>query len=648
MNTTDTAPSFGERMRAHRLTLGPFYFAALLAAAGGLATLVRGTWSTWAVLTAGLVAAMPAWAWAATRLRRPWRRRYSYACLTAAVGWLVLVHAGTFDDPELWLVLLGGVLLGGIPWWSDQVRRDKVRIEGELAAWEEIAARIGLGGTRWTHHVEQPGRGWTAKLVWPPGLYSVEDVLKKRDRIEGARGLPVGSLRLARHGRETNRVDAFAVVDDPHTQAIEWPGPSKPEGGSVTDPTALGLQENEQPVTVQRFRTSGARRVLIAGASDSGKSGMINHLVGEDACCDDVALLLMDLKGGMELSPWSGIAAWTVTTVAGALEMCAALEAAIEARMADCSRRKVRVWTPSRERPAIHVYVDELRRVAASRSGRTVREARETLDRLVDLATMGRAVGISLIGATQYPTLEALGSSQIRTQMDVRMCFRVQNQDEAGFTIPDHRPAAHLIPADRPGTFYLQDGDRYYELPVRGYFWPDELVAEVAALRAGACAWLDEPTEQAMAKVAPLFAAALEERDSGGGSDAEPGPEDVPAWTDVSDGPDVPLSRVVAGHAARTGEPVPARLSVVPGPAPGDDEAQGAMWLALVQAGADGATAKDLYTAVGRSSSWFHPIMRGWLDAGWASRTRRGRYAVTGPGRDPRTLLQSSTNGHAR
>ena len=42
------------------------------------------------------------------------------------------------------------------------------------------------------------------------------------------------------------------------------------------------------------------------------------------------------------------------------------------------------------------------------------------------IARLGRAVAVTLIAATQRPTQKAMGQGAVRSQMDLRICFRVR------------------------------------------------------------------------------------------------------------------------------------------------------------------------------------------------------------------------------
>ena len=84
---------------------------------------------------------------------------------------------------------------------------------------------------------------------------------------------------------------------DPHADAIPWPGPSV---SSISEAIELGPFEDADPCRVSFLR----RHVLFGGATGAGKSGGLNVLIGNLSACRDVVLWGIDLKKGMELSPW--------------------------------------------------------------------------------------------------------------------------------------------------------------------------------------------------------------------------------------------------------------------------------------------------------------------------------------------------------
>lgn len=649
----------------YRVPLVPVWVVLATLTGGLVARFVLTELPTWQIgaLAALVLLPVAAWAW---RIRRAWRRRWVLA-LTLATGAVMTWMHGTGVDDVL-MVFVAHIVLGvaiAVGRILNAPLGEKVDMEGELRDWPERAQRIGYPLTRWTNTKLIPGQGWTARLEWDPGAYDRDQVRKDVHRFEGARDLPVGSLRLLPRGRNRNSLDAIFLRDDPNTATIEWPGPAKHENYSAHDPVPLGLTPDKSTVGVVRFREGkGERRILLGGASESGKSGFINNFVGEDACRDDVVGLGMDLKQGVELGPWERVLLWMVSDIPGAMEMLAALEAAIVYRGNHMRERKVRVWPLSPELPAIHVTVDEIRKLAGSQTGRTGKQQRLLLDRLIDVATQGRAMGIGLLAAGQLLTLEALGTSQVRSQFDIRIGLRMNEKDSAAYVFPDNPEVRlHEIPAELPGTAYVKDGEKMHPSPIRGYYWTDELVDQVAELREGGGAMLDKGTGDAMAAASPMFAEiwarvqggesasvpageAGNDGDASGDSPVDEAPVDLgkaPVPT-VFDG-DADLAEVVRRNRERTTPPgaaAPVPLRPKPRERLTDDEAKVEMRRMLREAGPQGCSARDLYRAATRGSTWFHEVINEWIDEeGSVVRNGHGRYA------DARALAGASrTAGH--
>jgi S-DNA-T family DNA segregation ATPase FtsK/SpoIIIE len=642
----------------YRAGLTPVFVAFALAAGGITLRMVAADTPMWARGGLILLAAVPPLLYA-SRIAKWWLRWWDALLTLAAaiwLGWVALIHTD-----RLALAALGLAALAVLMWISmglDADLRSRVRVQGRFRDWPDVAKRIGYPDIRWVMHKEIPGQGWTARLAWPAGAYDRDKVIRDVAAFEGARELPVGSLRLLHHGRSRNAVDAIFMADDPNTTRIEWPGPVA-ANQSVADPVPLGPHSDHTIATVTRYnKAEGSRRVLIGGATGSGKSGMIHQLIGESVNRTDVVQLGMDLKGGLELGLWEAVLLWMVSDIAGAIEMMRALEAAAEYRMAYMRSIKVRVWPVSPEFPAIEVTVDEIRRLAASTAGRTNKQQAILLDRLVDVATLGRAVGIGLLAAGQHLTLQALGTSQFSTQFDIRIGLRVNKEESGSYIFPDDPYVRlHEIPADQPGTGRVKDGDTLDPQPFRGYFWSDEMVAHVAELRAGGQPMLDRGTGDAMAAVSERFAAIwsrltdwVPTEDTGGdtgGDDVDWSTIDevdgdttgstttVPAGAASADGgdiwdgpdPDVSWAAVVAARARRTGvPPVRALPEREPEKLP-PEQARAVVRRMLREAGPQGCAPRELYRAVGYSSTWLHGVITQWDDEGEVVRTRHGRYA---------------------
>ena len=116
------------------------------------------------------------------------------------------------------------------------------------------------------------------------------------------------------------------------------------------------------------------------------------------------------------------------------------------------------------------------------------------------IARRGRAVAVSLIAATQRPTQKAMGHGAVRSQMDVRICFRVRERKDVDLILGQGMLAAgwqaHTL--DAPGKFLVSAAE--HDTPRRGraYLITDEVVASTASLHADLRPPLDEMSQQAI------------------------------------------------------------------------------------------------------------------------------------------------------
>ena len=135
----------------------------------------------------------------------------------------------------------------------------------------------------------------------------------------------------------------------------------------------------------------------------------------------DVVIWAIDLKRGMELGPGRACIDRLATTPDEAAALLADAVAILEARAA----------VPRRHRPA-RMGTGTGHARAGDRHRRVRRAGRRAPRRIGDtdtIARRGRAVAVTLIAATQRPTQKAMGQGAVRSQMDVRICFRVRERE---------------------------------------------------------------------------------------------------------------------------------------------------------------------------------------------------------------------------
>ena len=160
------------------------------------------------------------------------------------------------------------------------------------------------------------------------------------------------------------------------------------------------------------FQILKENHVLIAGATGSGKSVLLNNLIYTSLLQGD-QLILIDPKK-VELSPYSQTENCILYADEKA-EMISALEYAIsiiERRYAEMKRRGLRLYDGRK----VTVVVDELADLMLT----CKREAQPLLQRI---AQIGRASKVSLIAATQVPLREVIPTT-IKANFDCRIGLR--------------------------------------------------------------------------------------------------------------------------------------------------------------------------------------------------------------------------------
>jgi S-DNA-T family DNA segregation ATPase FtsK/SpoIIIE len=366
---------------------------------------------------------------------------------------------------------LGAYATVGVPtaagaWWYYRHRTPKVdRWAILLAQWEQIAKHAGLDDARLLAPRGDEW-GWTSPLALRPGQ-TIEDAASKRRRLESALGTRRDAVRFEELSDHAGHVLLRVVERDPHAEPIPWPGPS---GRSITRPITLGPFETGVPVRVSLLR----KHVLIVGATDSGKSGLVNLIVGELAAAPDAVVWGIDLKGGVELKPWAPALGRLATNAKEAEVLLKDAVGLIETRAARMAAT-TRTWTPTAADPAVYVVVDEQGEVDA--------KAHVPLED--SIARRGRAMAVCLVTSLQRGTMDALQSNWIRSQSAVRICLRVEEDKEADLVFG--QGARDLWPAHRlnlPGKFLIRAQDPGLSIARPGrVFWVDDAQVRATAQR---------------------------------------------------------------------------------------------------------------------------------------------------------------------
>jgi S-DNA-T family DNA segregation ATPase FtsK/SpoIIIE len=208
--------------------------------------------------------------------------------------------------------------------------------------------------------------------------------------------------------------------------------------------------------------------LLIAGATGSGKSVMVNAVITSLLCKatpDDVRMILMDLKR-VELASYNGLPHLLVPVITEPERAKAALKWAVNEmegryrRFAGAAVRNIKGYNETRadpddRMPYIVIIIDEL-------ADLMMREGKNVEDAIVRLAQKARATGIHMVLATQRPSVNVV-TGLIKANFPSRIAFAMASQIDSR-TILDTPGAEDLIgrgdmlyqPADLPRPMRLQ------------------------------------------------------------------------------------------------------------------------------------------------------------------------------------------------
>jgi hypothetical protein len=561
----------------YRSELAPLYLASLTMSVGWVLHATHRAW-WWAVLTAAGTTAFAAVIFG-RRLGLVTLAERIYAAIVAMFvgGWLAdATAAGQWHRPLPQTLAIGGLALA-MPWWAHRRRRARVRLERKLSAWPDIARAVGLAGSQVMSAVADTW-GWRARFRLARGQ-TIDDVRAKLPAIESGLGVFRGAARVYPTPDDLAHRFELRVLDtDPHADAISWPGPSV---ASITEPIDLGPFEDASPAKLLLLRRHG----LLGGVSGSGKSGGLNVLMGNLTACADVVIWAIDLKRGMELGPWSSCIARLATTSAEAHTLLADAVAVLEARAGMLAASGQRVWHPSPDMPALVIVVDEYAELAD--------DAPEATGDADSVARRGRAVAVTLIAATQRPTQKAMGQGALRSQMDVRISFRVRERKDVELVLGQGMLAAgwHAHTLNAPGKFLISAPEHDTPRRARAYLVTDEVVTATAARHTSLRPALDQVSQQAITERAQTR-------------------------------PDEPVPMASPRHEASGGN----------APDGDRDTPEAIIWAALSLAPEEGISVPALMTATGMGRRWVYYRLRELANAGRAIQTQRGNWRSAEPG----------------
>jgi S-DNA-T family DNA segregation ATPase FtsK/SpoIIIE len=220
--------------------------------------------------------------------------------------------------------------------------------------------------------------------------------------------------------------------------------------------------------------------LLIAGATGSGKSVMVNAVITSLLCKttpDDVRMILMDLKR-VELAAYNGLPHLLVPVITEPERAKAALKWAVNEmegryrRFAGASARNIKGYNETRadpddRMPYIVIIIDEL-------ADLMMREGKNVEDAIVRLAQKARATGIHMVLATQRPSVNVV-TGLIKANFPSRIAFAMASQIDSR-TILDTPGAEDLIGR---GDMLYQPSDLPRPMRLQGVFVSDAEIGRV-------------------------------------------------------------------------------------------------------------------------------------------------------------------------
>jgi hypothetical protein len=166
---------------------------------------------------------------------------------------------------------------------------------------------------------------------------------------------------------------------------------------------------------------------------------------------------------------------------------------------------------PSPRQPHLIIIIDEAAALFGITSGDESELAMLATELARQIAQTGRSAAVSLLIATQRPTVASLGNDgDLRAQLWPNVCLRMKQRGDTSFVISgvdlDLIDATQL---NRPGLLYLQDADGTQPIPTRSFalYRPPAVRAlarlygahrpslEAAAVRAGGVVYARRPLD---------------------------------------------------------------------------------------------------------------------------------------------------------
>lgn len=418
--------------------------------------------------------------------------------LVAVASRPVLVAPVAVAAALVWLLGPGGLLALGLVagtlltiWWTwhrDSFRRQVGKPVSRAVRrhcvyglrWKRVMRGCGLaqrekGSDRFPQlkRVETASIGDRLLVKLLPGQ-APADLAKSS---EGIRHAYRSAACQVREGPRPGQAWVVLRRGDPLAETI--PVPSTVEAPDL-EHVQVGRTEDGEPWTLS---VRGASHLLLAGASGSGKSGVLWALLrGLGPAIRDglVEIWAIDPKGGMELGP--GKPLYKRFEKRDPQRMAKILEDAVEFKNAREDRLEaagIRKFEPTCKDPVLIVIVDEIAALSAYIGDKDAQKRIELS--LGILLSQGRGPGVIVIGAVQDPREEVL---KMRKLFSVKVAMRLEEAREVDMVLgPGSRERGARcdeISEDLPGVGYVKRDKSSEPMRVRACYVSDEDIVRMA------------------------------------------------------------------------------------------------------------------------------------------------------------------------
>jgi len=325
--------------------------------------------------------------------------------------------------------------------------------------------------------------------------------LIERETLENLSAFTNRVVTVERSSAGTNIFYVINRADSPdgiqskvmYQSLIDW----YPAKDHAKTPWIAGVTENRM---VKFYNFEDQPHVLIAGSTLGGKSNHINQMIALIATMNtprEVQFILVDLKGGIEFTHWTGLKHQLRPMVKDSLQILGELRylrGVMESRLAIFERIRAKNLMSYNSKAdtklaRIILVVDEMATLIGLGDLTTQIHAE-----LRVLSSQGRAVGIHLILCTQHSSVDVL-PGWIKTNMGLRVSAKMPSHT-ASLVILDSISAS-LLP-DVPGRMVFSVGRS--ETIAQSPYISDAVIESVVKNSLNELEKIDEQTIQAKPK----------------------------------------------------------------------------------------------------------------------------------------------------